>query len=227
MSICHVSVFFKNTRCLMAALSLLVVLSGCSSAMSNVKTWEGDADDSRTAVLKAPAEIKVKQVNGRRLTNFLMDDLALDFELLPGENQVVFTYKTIWAKSGVVRNGESKVHVVETAPQAVTIDVRPGETYRFDFEPPANRRDAEAFASDFSADIVNASSEVVASASAWDGRPAKQTTAARAPVGSGVDNSSGVGCEVAEGEGTLEELKALWSEASEEERRTFLRWAFE
>lgn len=227
MSICHVSVFFKNARCLIAALSLLVILGGCSSAMSNVKTWEGDADDSRTAVLKAPAEIKVKQVNGRRLTNFLMDDLALDFELLPGENQVVFTYKTIWAKSGVVRNGESKVHVVETAPQAVTIDARPGETYRFDFEPPANRRDAEAFASDFSADIVNASSEVVASASAWDGRSAKQTTAARAPVGSGVDDSGGVGSKVTEGESTLEELKALWGEASEEERRTFLRWAFE
>ncbi len=225
MSIYHVSPLFRKARYLVAALSALVVLAGCSSAMSNVKTWEGDADDSQTAVLKAPFEIKIQQVNGRRLTNFLMDDLALDFELLPGENQVVFTYKTIWAKSGVVRNGESKVHVVETGPQSVTINATPGETYRFDFEPPANRREAEMFAGDFSADVVNASNEVVASASAWDGRSAGQPNVARAPVGSGSANSGSAGG--AEGEGTLEELKALWGEASEEERRTFLRWAFE
>ncbi|MCL7945895.1 DUF2057 family protein [Marinobacter sp. ATCH36] len=223
MSINNVLVFFNKARFLVAALSALVILAGCSSTMSNVKTWEGDADDSRTAVLEAPAEIKVQQVNGRRLTNFLMDDLALDFELLPGENQVVFTYKTIWAKSGVVRNGESKVHVVETAPQAVTIDARPGETYRFDFEPPANRQEAEAFAGDFSADIVNASNEVVASASAWDGRSSGQTAVARAPVGSGNGESGSAGTPGS----TLEEMKALWGEASEEERRTFLRWAFE
>ncbi|MFN2362467.1 MAG: DUF2057 family protein [Marinobacter sp.] len=224
MSICHVLVLIKKARFLMAVVAGSVILAGCGSTMSNVKTWEGDADASQTAVLKAPSEIEVQQVNGRRLTNFLMEDLALDYELLPGENQVVFTYKTIWAKSGVVRNGESKVHVVETAPQAVTIDARAGETYRFSFEPPASRREAEAFAGDFAADVVNASSEVIASASAWDGSSAGQPQVARAPVGSGSDDSGNAG---AGGEGTLEELKALWGEASEEERRTFLRWAFE
>lgn len=218
MSIDNVSVFFRKARYLGIALVALLVFAGCSSTMSSVKTWEGDADASRTAVLKTPSQIDVQQVNGRRLTNFLMDDLALDFELLPGENEVVFTYKTIWAKSGVVRNGESKVHVVETSPQSVTISAQPGETYRFSFDAPGSRREAEAFASNFSADIVNASGEVLASASAWDGRAAGQSTAGRAPVG---------GSDRAEGEGTLDELKALWDEASEEERRTFLRWAFE
>lgn len=225
MSIYHVLAIFKKASHLFAAMSAAVVLAGCSSTMGNVKTWEGDADEAHTAVLKAPAEIKVQQVNGHNQTNFLMDDLALDFDLLPGENHVVFTYKTIWAKSGVVRNGESKVHVVETAPQAVTIDAKPGETYRFDFQPPANRQEAEAFAGNFSADIVNASSEVVATASAWDGRSSGQTAGARVPVGSGGSDSGTTAS--AERESTLEELKALWGEATEEERRTFLRWAFE
>lgn len=222
MSTCHVLVFFKKACCLAIALSALFILSACSSTMTKIKTWEGDADASQTAILEAPGEIEVQQVNGRRLTNFLMEDLALDFELLQGENQVVFTYKTIWAKSGVVRSGESKVHVVETAPQAVIIDAQPGEIYRFSFEPPATRRKAEAFASNFAADIVNASGNVIASARAWDGRSAVESVVARAPVGSGGGDS---GSE--EDEGTLEELKALWGEASEEERRRFLRWAFE
>lgn len=224
MSIYHVLTFFKKARYLAAALTALVVLTGCSSTMSNVKTWEGDAGTTQTAVLEAPGEIQVQQVNGRKLTSFLMDDLALDFELLPGENQVVFTYKTIWAKSGVVRNGESKVHVVETDPQAVTIDAKPGGTYRFNFESPENRRAAEAFASAFSADIVNAGGEVVASSNAWDGRSSKAVRVARAPVGSG---DSSTGSEGPQEEGTLGELKELWGKATEEERRNFLRWAFE
>lgn len=226
MNIYHVSVIFKKARFLAVTLAGLVALVGCSSTMSNVKTWEGDAvDTSQTAVLKAPGEIQVQQVNGQRLGNFLMDDLALDYELLPGENQVIFTYKTIWAKSGVVRNGESKVHVVETAPQSVTIDAQPGETYRFSFEAPENRGEAEAFADNFAADIVDASSNVVASADAWDGQSASTRTVARAPVGS-AENEGGAGTN-ASSEGTLGELKALWGEANEEERRAFLRWAFE
>lgn len=224
MSIYHVLAFFKKARYPAVALVALFVFAGCSSTVSNVKTWDGDgdADASQTAVLKAPSEVEVQQVNGLRLTNFLMEDLALDYELLPGKNQVVFTYKTIWAKSGVVRNGESKVHVVETAPQAVTIDAEPGETYRFSFDAPANRAEADDFAADFSADIVNASGDVVASASAWDGRSDTESSVARTPVGSGSGDSGS-----AEDGGTLEELKALWGEASEEERRSFLRWAFE
>lgn len=224
MSIYHVLRFFKAARYAVAAIAV-VILAGCSSNMSNIKTWQGDdVDVSETAVLKAPGEIQVQQVNGRTLTNFLMDDLALDYELLPGENQVVFTYKTIWAKSGVVRNGESKVHVIETAPQAVTIDAQPGETYRFSFEPPASRSEAEIFASEFAADIVNTSGEAVASAGPWDGSSAEPSRVARAPVGSG---SSAAESESGDDSDTLAELKALWSEASEEERRSFLRWAFE
>ena len=222
MSIYRVLVFFKKVRFSAMALVAMVLLAGCSSTMSNVQTWEGGAvDSSQAAVLESPGEIRVQQVNGRKLGNFLMDDLALNYELLPGENQVVFTYKTIWAKSGVVRNGESKVHVVETAPQAVMINAQAGDAYRFSFEPPANKSDAEAFANNFTADVVDGSGNVVATASAWDGQPAGTRTAARAPVGSGGEGES------ADSMGTLGELKSLWGQANEEERRAFLRWAFE
>jgi len=109
---------------------LLLVLSGCASSVSVVETWEGNPDAAaNAAVLKAPGEIVVTRVNGRTMSNFLMDDLALDYALLPGENEVVFVYKTIWAKSEVVRNGESKVHVIESKPQVARFDAAAGETY--------------------------------------------------------------------------------------------------
>ncbi|WP_323751904.1 DUF2057 family protein [Marinobacter sp.] len=212
MSMCHVGGFFKLA---LGVLSLLV--AGCASSLTTIDTWDGDLPAAtERAVLKAPGTIQVTEVNGKAMTNFLMDDLALDYGLLPGGNEVVFTYKTIWAKSGVVDNGESKVHVVETDPQVVRFDAEPGVTYQFAFDKPSTRREAEAFSEDFSATIVNAAGEAVAEAKIWQG-PTKNRT----PVSGGASN-------YAAGSGdTLEALKQLWAEATDEEKKTFLRWAFE
>ena len=124
---------------------LVLMLSACASSVSRVETWQGNpAAASEAAVLKAPGEIQVKNVNGRSMTNFLIDDLDLDYALLPGENQVVFTYKTIWANPGVVENGESKVFTVESDPQVVRFDARPNAVYHFEFDKPATRPEALA-----------------------------------------------------------------------------------
>ncbi|MGM0769437.1 MAG: DUF2057 family protein [Pseudomonadota bacterium] len=205
----------------LAFITAALVLSGCSSSMTRVQTWEGEAATDGSALLKAPGEIRVASVNGRRMGNFLMDDLALDYDLLPGENQVVFSYKTIWARAGVVRNGESKVHVVETEPHAVTFTAQAGETYRFEFEKPESRGEAEALTADFSGAIVNSAGDKVATFVPWDDQP--PATPARTPVsGESPERESAA----APGD-NLEQLKSLWENASEEEKRAFLRWAFE
>lgn len=213
MSMCHVGGFFKLA---VGVLSLLV--AGCASSLATIDTWEGDLPAAtEPAVLKAPGTIQVTDVNGKAMTNFLMDDLALDYGLLPGRNEVVFTYKTIWAKSGVVDNGESKVHVIETDPQVVRFDAEPGMTYQFAFDKPATRREAEAFSKNFSAVIVNAAGDAVAEADVW-----MEPTKMRTPV-SGVSASA----YAAGSDNTLDKLKLLWDEATDEEKKTFLRWAFE
>lgn len=225
MSINHVFAVFKKFRWLSAASVLVLTLAGCSSTMSRVQTWQGEPmEASRVAVLKVPGSIQVAQVNGRNMSNFLMDDLALDYELLPGDNQVVFTYKTIWAKSGVVRNGESKVHVVETAPQAVTFQARAGEIYRFDVDQPSSRQEAEVLAENFTARIVDNSGTLVAQASPHDPSANKPRLATRALASAGAGEAAAVAGGDLE---TLEALKVLWENASEDDKRAFLRWAFE
>lgn len=203
------------------ALLLSFTLAGCASSLTRIDTWQGDPEAAQNpAVLKSPGDIKVVSVNGSTMTNFLMDDLALDYGLLPGENDIVFTYKTIWAKAGVVRNGESKVHTVESERQRVRFDAQPGVVYQFDFDKPSSRQQAEALMEDFSAAIVSDAGEVAGRSEPWDGKTMAE--AARTPVSSPAGTADG------EAAGTaLERLKALWSEASEEEKRTFLRWAFE
>ena len=122
MNYCRLSGSFSVFKLLLSTL-VLVTIAGCSSSMTRVETWQGNpAQAVNAATLKAPGEIRVTEVNGRSVGNFLMDDLALDYALLPGKNDVVFVYKTIWAKNTVVDNGESKVDVVESKPQLVSFD---------------------------------------------------------------------------------------------------------
>ncbi|EON90720.1 hypothetical protein MARLIPOL_17388 [Marinobacter lipolyticus SM19] len=225
MSIYHVLQVFKVTAFPVMALRLFVfalaaaMLAGCASSLARIQTWEGEVAEGGRALLKAPGEIQVVRVNGLSMSDFLMDDLALNYDLLPGENQIVFNYKTIWAKTGVVRDGESKVHVVETEPHAVSFVAQAGESYTFEFDKPESRREAEALQERFSGAIVDGAGVEVASFKLWNG---KTPGPARAPVSG--DQRGTIGTT---GGDTLGQLKALWQNASEEEKRTFLRWAFE
>lgn len=197
---------------------VVIIMAGCSSQLSRVQTWDGETmEASQLAVLKAPAEIKIKEVNGQRVTNFLLDDLVFDYELLPGNNQVVFTYKTIWAKTGVVKSSESKVHVVETTPQQVTIAAQAGATYSFEVPKPENRRAAEAVVADFSGKVVDESGATVATITPYVESSAIIVASPGAPAAPATDNALN----------TLDGLKVLWKKASAEEKREFLDWAFQ
>ncbi|WP_372965482.1 DUF2057 family protein [Marinobacter sp.] len=213
MSMCHIRKLFK-----FAVIMVSLLMAGCASSLSKIDTWDGDLPEAvEPAVLKAPGNIQVAEVNGKSMKNFLMDDLALDYGLRPGNNEVVFSYKTIWAKSGVVDNGESKVHVIRTEPKVVRFNAEAGTVYHFEFDEPSTRREAEALRDSFTASIVSSTGEHVAEADAWSGR-----SEVRTPVSAG-GTSSYTGATA----NTLEKLQALWGEATDEEKKTFLRWAFE
>ncbi|MBU2952369.1 DUF2057 family protein [Marinobacter sp. F3R08] len=231
MNISHVNRVFhvtgKGARRLFAraraglVAALVLFLAGCASSISVIETWDGNPPAAaNAATLESPGEIRVISVNGRSMTNFLMDDLALDYALLPGENEVAFVYKTIWAKSGVVRNGESKVHVIESEPQFVRFEADAGETYRFEFDKPGSRQEAEQEMPDFSADIVSSEGLSVATSTIWD--PEEQITSSRTPIPPSTSGSDKVSDDSA-----LEQLKTVWGKASEDEKKAFLRWAFE
>ncbi|WP_150914553.1 DUF2057 family protein [Marinobacter halotolerans] len=215
---------FRHLRVGLLAIAGLIVLSGCSSTTSRVQTWDGNAENAdQVAVLSAPGAIKVGEVNGKSMTSFLIDDLNVEYELLPGKNQIVFTYKTIWSKAQNVQDGESKVHVVETPRQVVTIDAEPGAVYRFDAPKPEDRQEALALVENFSVDLVNASGQTVATSSPWTAA-STQVAATKTPV---PESPSYTAPAASDAGTTLEQLKALWGKASEEEKRKFLGWAFD
>jgi uncharacterized protein YccT (UPF0319 family) len=214
----------RHLRVVLLTIAGLIFLSGCSSSMSRVQTWDGTVENvEQVAVLSASGGIQVQAVNGKTMTNFLIDDLEVEYELLPGQNRIVFTYKTIWSKAENVQDGESKVHVVETPRQVVTIDAEPGAVYRFDAPQPENRKQAQALVKNFSVDLVNASGQTVATSSPWTAA-SSQVAATKTPVPEAPAYTAPAGADSAS---TLEQLKALWAKASEEEKRKFLGWAFD
>lgn len=204
---------------------VMTALSGCSSTLKRVQTWEGgDVDASQLAILKAPGQIEVVEVNGHDVGNFLLEDLALDYELLPGQNVIVFQYKTIWSKNTAVERGESKVNIVESGPQQFVLDVRAGEEYSFVLPEPQNYREAEAMAQNFRAQLADGSGRIVASSEAY-----REPVDAVAATGvSGMPGSVPVVPMVPGGDlNALDGLKVLWERASADEKREFLRWAFQ
>lgn len=228
----------RHTCPAIAILALSLLLSACSSSLKRVQTWEGQAaQPGQVAVLKAPGDITVRSVNGRSVGNFLMDDLALDYELLPGRNTIVFVHETIWAKKTVVRDGESKVHNVTSGPRQVVIDAKPGEVYTFDLPELSDRQEAEDFARDFKVAVTNDSGRVIARSEVY--RPqapslptlpaASEVASAPATPAPGTQTTPVAEPQAQSGERlpTLDALKLMWERASADEKREFLRWAFE
>lgn len=219
------SSFLAPVRLALLSLALLV-LAGCSSTLSRVQTWDGaGVDASQVAVLRTPGEIQVVEVNGREVGNFLMDDLALDYELLPGSNKVVFKYKTIWAKATGRDNDESNVNTVESGLQQVVIEARAGDVYNFVLPEPQNRREAEVMIRNFRTQVVNESGAVVANSQRYQ---ATAPVAQVAPVTAGaVAGAAAVPVAPGGDLNALDALKVLWERASAEDKREFLRWAFD
>lgn len=220
----------KGIRGLVMVFLAVVVATaaGCSSSLKRIQTWDGSAvDESQLAILKAPGQVEVIEVNGNDVGNYLIEDLALDYELLPGQNIVVFQYKTIWGKTTVVEQGESKVNVVESGRQQFVIDARAGEEYRFSLPEPQNQREAEALMANFRAQLVDRSGRVVASSETYREPVAAVAATAAVTTTGAVATSPAVPLTPAGDLNALDGLKVLWERASADEKREFLRWAFQ
>lgn len=213
-------------------------LAGCSSSMTLVKTYDGDTlPAARQAVLQAPANIKVLSVNGRDVTSFLLDDIAISYGLMPGEQEVVFQYRSIWAKSGKIESDGKRVDVVESPRHVVRFVAQPEGTYTFRYPQPDSRAQAEAVARALKVSLVDGQSKALAVASPWQPATSAQASGVVAPLAVGT-GTTGAHAPVASAQGpvggaslqpglpVLDGLMLLWDQATPEEKREFMRRAF-
>ena len=214
----------------------ILMLVACSASDRIVKTYEGAfLADSQVGKLLAPKEIKIEQIDGVKQKNYLMENMDLTYDLLPGEHVIVYRYSTIWARKKQTDDiDEPNVEVVESSLRQIRLVVEPQMNYQFSFDNASNRREAAALATKFSASVVDGSNRLVAKDAVYDPKKVvalahtnSQTTGGK-PVSSGVKSVSPSQVNpVDAGLSRLEALKVLWDKASPEEKKVFLKWAFE
>ena len=204
-------------RRLLVAIFLSSVLAACSSNKL-VKTYEGDALPTKdVATLEAGENISIVTVNGERVPDYLLSNISVNYGLKPGQNVIVFQYESIWGKAKKGKEG-ARSEVVESKLREVVINAKAGAKYSFRYENAGNLKDARLLAEGFEADIVNQKGKVLASSQDVQDRSAKSEQVA---VSLGTDTSR------AEGLPAIEAIKVLWEDLSAEEKKSFLKWAFQ
>jgi len=230
----------------------LIFLAGCSST-SLIKTYDGPkVDVSRSSILSVTGGIEVLSVNGKEVKTYLLPELDLNYQILPGENSVVFTHETLWAKPGKREAGEPNSELIVTEPMQMSFNAKAGEVYSFVFGQPENRMEASDFAKTFKATLVDSSEGFIAESTLYAevsksgenkvvAAPVKSTSVsvspakvASAPVAvtgavvgaAAVVSSASTGSSQEGGLPTIDGLKVLWDSASTAEKKEFLKWAF-
>lgn len=217
---------------------LALVLAGCSGIGVPIKAYDGaDLSESQLATLEVPSNIKVVSINGEDMTSFLLEDLALDYNLKPGPNTVVFRYRSIWSRNEVRENDESAVETVESGLSQVSFDATAGETYSFAFAEADNVREARRLAQNFNPRLVSVSGQTIMRAAPYS----REQQAVQAPSGEmgqiestetrrnqgAAEVAPASAASVAPNMSTLEALNLLWTRATREEKEEFLRQAFD
>ncbi len=226
---------------LLAVITLIGMLAACSGNKV-VPTYEGaKLATEKQAVLTAGDNITVISVNGLEVPRYLLSNIEVNYGLKPGVNRVLFQYRSVWSKHRRDDDGARAVEVTSPT-REVVITARAGDRLYFEYPQAETRREAEAMAQRFEAVVVNQSGEQIARSSAPQVVPAEQeaqlevlATADAAPavvsVPSPVALSSGAPAAVRLPEAaalpTVEGLKVLWEQASAEEKKAFLKWAFQ
>ncbi|MFC3152152.1 DUF2057 family protein [Litoribrevibacter euphylliae] len=206
-----------------------LVLSGCVTTGGPLHYYKGDkkADDQLVTVV-LPEEVDVVAVNNRKRALPLVRGKTYQVKLLPGLNELVLEYDTIWElDSDSHENVTSDVVMVSQVMKA-------GEVYTISVPKFDTLNAAKTFAKNFKVELVKQSTgEKVVS------KPARYGVVSNVPmnqlisnVEAGVTGESEVvvhGLEDRKHQAAglyspLQNLRYWWREASEQERELFEDW---
>ncbi|MCP5208762.1 MAG: DUF2057 family protein [Hahellaceae bacterium] len=235
---------------------LMLVIVGCSGNYP-IQTYDGSKlPDDQVSILKAPEDIDVVSIDGKEMTSYLLENLAIDYYFLPGPHVIVFKYSGVWSAPGVKKDDERPpVDLVESKLLQITLNAEAGKVYTFDYPVPQTRTQAFDVAKVFEARIKDKDG-LVAKSESYDPKKSAAVVATTAAAAASVTNVAATEAPVAEatkpvaGVATvavaskqtvsdaaggapatgdlprLEALKVLWGSASKEEKKEFMRWAF-
>jgi uncharacterized protein YccT (UPF0319 family) len=200
---------FLTAVCLLIS---VLIMSGCSTHYV-VQGFDGAKQPKdKIGLLIVPKDIQVLSINGKKMDKFLLNDIAFNYQLLPGINHIRYRYASLWAVAGVnARKDKSPSEMIESNIQTVDVNVMPGAEYRFKFKDATNREDALLLARHFNAVLVNDKNVPIAKGVEIPSE-SKMMATHEAQKATGTSSN-------------LDALKQLWEKASADEKQRFLKWA--
>ena len=203
-------------------LFMVVLMSACSG--KPVKTYEGARlPEGDVALLLAGDNIEVTKVDGKEMKKYLLSEIDTTYALTPGKHRIVFNYKSVWA---VAPRGpeDARSELVESPAQVVEVEVKAGDRLSFEFDEVGDVREARAFAERFTANVVDNQGKIIASSDLYR-EATEQQLAEQAVAQANVASEGGVS--KAAGLPALEAMKVIWEGASLEDKKAFLKWAYQ
>lgn len=211
-----------------------LLLAACSS--QPIKLYSGpERPAEQLAVVKLPVELELLSINGKPVDAPFallgMGDRQL--QLLPGRYQLLVFYENIWETSGDSHT------TIQSKPVTLTMTLETGHTYQVSFNEAQSIEQARAFEEQFQARLTDLASgqQVTSQASGLKldnslfnqltgqtqavaaSTPSQQTITPLATVSPSAKPTSN-----AVAVGYLDLLKAQWQQASQAEKRAFLKW---
>jgi len=196
-------------------------LTACSSNKL-IKAYEGDAlPKDKVATLTAGENIALLSVNGKTVPDYLLTNISVNYGLVPGDNTLVFQYESVWAKAKLGQDSP-RSEAVASEPRQLLVNVSAGDRLSFRYPQAGNIREAKALASTFEAEVVNQKGAVLGRSS--------DVVIEQIQVADTYSSAGGSYVSVAsldDGLPAIEAMKLLWEKLSAEEKKVFLKWAFQ
>ena len=194
----------KTAMCLLVG----IALTACSSVEMNF------ADSSQPLgsgpiLVTVPASLKVLSVDGEQVSAPDLHRGFYELRLKPGQHRVLTQYFENWNEP------DEAGYLIKWSPVELSYDFQRDATYQLQYEQPASREHAQRMAAKPSVWISRAGNEKVVEGTvvAVEPKPSVLTQVLNPPPSVVATTSP-----------TLEQLKELWQQASDEDRKSFWQW---
>jgi len=207
----------------------VIALAGCVTTGGPIHYYKGNPlSEAQLATVILPEEIDLVAVNNRKRALPLVRNETYEIKLLPGLNELVLEYETIWElDSDSHETVQSEVIIVSQLMKA-------GDVYSISVPDFKTLEEAKAFAENFEVTMIKQSTgeKVVSKKARYGVVSAVPASRVVSSVKAGVTGEAevvvhGVEDRAHQVEGKyspLQNLRYWWKEASEQERELFEDW---
>ena len=204
-----------NARFLPSLLLLATLISGCAATNSTIDYAGGQ---SATATIEIPNHISARSINGEAIKLPFTISYPYSLQVAEGPVELVFLYSQDWGQT------DRDTVRIKSDIMSLNFNAVAGKAYSVDFKKPnstSNPDNAYYYTRNFESWLNDESGQIVKASNTGKSANSLSTIVVNALEPAKTVKTT----EPAEISGAeLDELKRIWKQASEEDRKQFMNW---